>query len=221
MSLLQLPKLPLDLSTFSILRSDQYLYVDKTKHAYNLIKGGRRYFLSRPRRFGKSLFVSTLKEILDGNKALFDSLWIANSDYDWEKFGIIALDLSGLGIESVETFKSGICYALKEIVSDYVLSIDVSESNPELALRRVVKELHLRFGRVAILIDEYDNPILKMLHDVGQAELLRDAIRNFFMAIKSLDKYIDFVFITGVSSFAKAGLFSGMNNLQMITLNPE
>src|SRR5271170_3655267 len=105
MSLLQLPKLPLDLSTFSILRSDQYLYVDKTKHAYNLITGGNRYFLSRPRRFGKSLFVSTLKEILDGNKALFDNLWIANSDYDWKKFGIIKLDLSLLEIDSVQTFK--------------------------------------------------------------------------------------------------------------------
>src|SRR5271167_5004806 len=113
MSLLQLPKLPLDLSTFSILRTDQYLYVDKTKHAYNLITGGRRYFLSRPRRFGKSLFVSTLKEILDGNRALFDGLLIADTDYHWEKYGVIELDLSSLGIDSPETLKSGLCFALK------------------------------------------------------------------------------------------------------------
>src|SRR5271170_2802280 len=149
MSLLQLPKLPLDLSTFSILRSDQYLYVDKTKHAYNLIKGGRRYFLSRPRRFGKSLFISTLKEILDGNKALFDNLWIVNSDYDWKKFGVIDLDLSQLGADSVQTFKNGLCYALKSLAHDYALTVDVSESSPEQALQAVVKALYIRFGRVA------------------------------------------------------------------------
>ena len=100
-----LAKLPLDLSTFREMRKSQYMYVDKTKYAYDIITGGRRYFLSRPRRFGKSLFVSTLKEILHGNKAIFDGLWIAKSDYHWETFGVIELDLSTLGIDSQETLR--------------------------------------------------------------------------------------------------------------------
>src|SRR6266481_9279210 len=93
-----LQKLPLGISTFSKIRNDGYLYVDKTEHAYNLITQGERYFLSRPRRFGKSLLVSTLEEILAGNKSLFKDLWIEKSDYTWQPHGIISLSLSGLGI---------------------------------------------------------------------------------------------------------------------------
>lgn len=216
-----IPKLPLDLSTFSQLRTSNYLYVDKTKFAYEMITGGRRYFLSRPRRFGKSLFVSTLTEILHGNKNLFNELWIAHSDYQWEKYGVIELDLSALGIESTETFKTGLCHILEEIACDYSLDIEINSVMPELALREVVKSLHNRFGKVAILIDEYDNPILQVLKDTKQAEHVRDAIRRFFMAIKGLDAFIDFVFITGISSFTRAGLFSGINNLRDITLKNE
>ena len=137
-----LQRLPLDISTFREMRKSKYLYVDKTQYAYELIIGGRRYFLSRPRRFGKSL-------------------------------------------------------------------------------RIVVRALHKKFGRVAILIDEYDSPILNALHDQEQATKIRDTIKGFFAAIKSLDAYINFVFITGVSSFTRAGLFSGINNLQIITLDNQ
>lgn len=214
-------KLPIDISTFRKIRKSGYLYVDKTKYAYDLITGGNRYFLSRPRRFGKSLFVSTLREILHGNRELFDGLWIYNSGYDWEKYGVIELDLSSLGIDSPETLKTGLCHALAEIVQDYSLEIEISTTNPELALRDVVKELYNRFGKVAVLVDEYDNPILQVLKDANQSEEIRNSIRRFFAAIKGMDRFIDFVFITGVSSFAKAGLFSGINNLRIITLKDE
>jgi hypothetical protein len=214
-----LPKMPLDLSTFRELRKSHYLYVDKTKYAYSIITEGRRYFLSRPRRFGKSLFVSTLREILYGNKDLFDGLYIANTDYHWDKYGVIEFDLSALGIDSPETLKSGLCQALEEIACDYALEIETDFTNPELALRSVVKSLYGRFGKVAILIDEYDNPILQVLKNHEQAEEIRNVIRRFFAAIKGLDAFIDFAFITGVSSFAKAGLFSGINNLRDMTLN--
>src|ERR1700730_6224100 len=90
----KLPKLPVDLSTFRALRESNYLYVDKTKYAYDLITGGRRFFLSRPRRFGKSLLVSMLKEVLLGKKELFEGLWIAQSDYQWKEYGVIVLDFS-------------------------------------------------------------------------------------------------------------------------------
>jgi hypothetical protein len=196
------------------------MYVDKTKYAYDIITGGRRYFLSRPRRFGKSLFVSTLREILHGNKGLFNGLWIGNSDYHWEKCGVIEFDLSTLGIDSPETLKTGLCYALEEIAHDYSLEIETDFTSPELALRDVVKSLRDRFGKTAILIDEYDNPILQVLKDTNNAEEMRNAIRRFFATIKGLD-FIDFVFITGVSSFTKAGLFSGINNLRDMTLNDK
>ena len=214
-----LSKLPLDLSTFSELRKQNYLYVDKTKHAYDLITGGRRFFLSRPRRFGKTLFVSTLKEILLGNKNLFEGLWIANSDYHWKPYGLVTLDLSILGIEDSETLKTGLREALIRVVREYDLKTDFTSEIPEFLLYNLVKELKRKFGRVALLIDEYDNPILHALNDVNVAYKIRDGIRRFFAAVKGLDSELDFVFITGVSNFAKAGLFSGLNNLQVVTLD--
>src|SRR5579871_6083147 len=105
-------KLPLDISSFSELKALNYLYIDKTEYMYNMITGGRRYFLSRPRRFGKSLLVSTLKEILTGNKVLFDGLWICTSDYAWQEYGIIELDFSLLKSDSVTMFKNRLQEAL-------------------------------------------------------------------------------------------------------------
>lgn len=213
-----LAKLPVDLSTFSELRKQKYLYVDKTKYAYDLITGGRRFFLSRPRRFGKTLFVSTLKEILLGNRKCFDGLWIATSDYTWQEHGLITLDLSTLGIEDAQTLKIGLKEALIRVARDYNLNLTSSDT-PEFILYDLVKALKNKFGRVALLIDEYDNPILHSLKDTERAYKIRDGIRRFFAAIKGLDAELDFVFITGVSNFAKAGLFSGLNNLQVITLD--
>jgi hypothetical protein len=195
--------------------------VDKTEYAYRLITEGRRYFLARPRRFGKSLFVSMLKNALEGNKSLFEGLWINSSDYDWKAHGVIALDFSGMGIHDVLSFNKGLCSELKEIADDYGIDLKIDEVQPEVYLRRLVKILYEKFGAAAILIDEYDNPILHALHNPELATEIRDATRRFFAAIKSLDTEVDFVFITGISSFSRAGVFSGMNNLQTITFNPE
>jgi hypothetical protein len=216
-----LQKLPLGLNTLSELIESEYLYVDKTKYAYNMITGGRRYFLARPRRFGKSLFVSTLQEILEGNKKLFDGLWIANSDYQWQEYGVIALDISAFGINSVEKFTTNLTEAFQEIANYYKLAVQLPPNSLELGLRRLVHALHERFGRVAILIDEYDSPILHALEKPDLAEAMRDSIRFFFAAIKGLDSYVNFVFITGVSSFIRAGIFSGINNLEDITLDEQ
>jgi Holliday junction resolvase-like predicted endonuclease len=215
----QLQKLPLGLNTLSELIESGYLYVDKTEYAYKMITGGRRFFLARPRRFGKSLFVSTLKEILEGNKKLFDGLWIANSDYQWQEYGVIALDISALGIDSVEKFTTNLTEAFQEIANYYKLAVQLPPNSLELGLRRLVHALHERFGRVAILIDEYDSPILHALEKPDLAEAMRDSIRLFFAAIKGLDSHVNFAFITGISSFIKSGLFSGINNLKIITLD--
>ncbi len=214
-------KLPVDISSFAVLRTSGYLYVDKTEHMYRMITGGRRYFLSRPRRFGKSLLVSTLKEILAGNKQLFNGLWIASSDYAWPEHGIINLDFSKISAESVDSVERRLQDMLIFVAQKYNLSVDITIQEPGQFLEKVVIELFKKFGRVAILIDEYDSPILKTLHDKDLALAVRNKIQHFFTTIKSLDEYVQFVFITGVSSFAKAGLFSGINNLRVITLNEK
>ena len=149
-------RLPLGISTFARIRNDNLLYVDKTEHAYNLIRGGYRYFLARPRRFGKSLFVSTLKETLQGNKKLFNGLWISKSDYKWEKHGVIALDFSSIEITSADDFRFGVCRLLQDICDDYSLGITLDRDKPDIALRTIVRALYEKFGHVAILVDEYD-----------------------------------------------------------------
>ncbi len=212
-------RLPLGLSTFAKIRKASYLYIDKTEHAYNLITQGHRYFLSRPRRFGKSLLVSTLKEILAGNQSLFTDLWISRSNYQWQPHGIVMLDLSAITVTNVEDLRSGLCALLQDIADDYKLNLKLNSAKPDIALRALVRALAAKFGHVAVLIDEYDSPILQVLHKPQQAQIVRDAIRSFFTIIKSLDALVDFVFITGVSSFAKAGLFSGINNLRILTMD--
>lgn len=216
-----LRRLPVDTSTFSRLRQLNYVYVDKTEYIYNIIKGGHRFFLSRPRRFGKSLLVSTIKEILTNNKPLFDGLWIDQSDYDWQEYGVINLDFSTFAVNSIALLEEGLRDELFQIAKNYKMDLDTSLTDSTLVLKHLVLMLSQQFGRVAILVDEYDSPILKTLYNNELAQAVRDKIQQFFTTIKGLDEQIQFVFITGVSSFAKAGLFSGINNLQILTLNKQ
>jgi hypothetical protein len=216
-----LQKLPLGLNTLSRIREEGCLYVDKTEAAYKLITQGYRYFLTRPRRFGKSLFISTLKEILEGNKELFEGLWIANSNYQWRKHGVIKLDMSSLTTSSQESFKRSLCKSLARVARGFKLQISLDPLEPADALKDLVDALREQFDHIAILVDEYDGPILHTLQDPERASAIRDTIRIFFTVIKELDADIDFVFITGVSSFIKAGLFSGINNLEIITLDEQ
>lgn len=214
-----LRKLPLDLSTFSELRLSNYVYVDKTEHMYNMITGGRRFFLSRPRRFGKSLLVSTLKEILSGNKNLFNDLWIAKSDYQWQEHGVINLDFSLIKADDISTFKNRLHDALLDVATSYQINITSEANAPDLVLKKLVAALYDRFGRVAILIDEYDSPIVRNLENTELAEKINDVIQQFFAIIKSLDAKVNFAFITGVRSIIKSPFFAGMNNLQILSLN--
>jgi hypothetical protein len=216
-----LKRLPVDISTFSVFQKLNYLYVDKTEYIYKMITGGRRFFLSRPRRFGKSLLVSTMKEILSNNKQLFDNLWIGQSDYQWQQYGIIDFDFSKLETDSLATLEIGLQHALMHIAQSYGIDLQAPSNQLSLLLENLARALMKRYGHVAILIDEYDSPILKTLHDEQLAKKIRDKIQQFFTTIKALDEQVQFVFITGVSSFAKAGLFSGINNLQILTLNKQ
>jgi hypothetical protein len=215
-------KLPVDISTFSELRKLNYVYVDKTEHMYTMITHGRRYFLSRPRRFGKSLLISTLKEILIGNKKLFEDLWIGSSDYDWHEHGVIQLDFSKLEVNSVESLENYLKSNLIDIAYAHnIILLPHKQGSIGLLLENIVDGLYQKYGHVAILVDEYDSPILKTLDNSDLAIKIRNSIQQFFTTIKALDAHVNFVFITGVSSFAKAGLFSGINNLQIMTLDEQ
>ena len=125
-----LQRLPLGLSTFSKIRSEGCLYVDKTEHAYGLITQGYRYFLSRPRRFGKSLLVSTLQEILEANKPLFKDLWIENSDYRWNKHGVITLDFSRIEASSINDLRIRLCELLQQVANSYQLELMLNTERP-------------------------------------------------------------------------------------------
>ena len=212
--------LPFSLQSFTNIRNFNCLYVDKTKYAHDLIVQRQNFFLSRPRRFGKSVFVSTLEEILLGNKGLFEGLWIAGSPYTWPVYGVIHLDFSFIDTTDTSTVKTSICQSLADIAVKYGLSVQLNPSIPNIALKTLVESLHAKFGRVAILIDEYDHAILSTLHK-PQLDDVMSILQSFFATVKGLGKFIHFLFLTGVSAFAKAGLFSGLSHPEDLSRLPE
>ena len=216
-------KLPIGDSSFSAIVEDNLLYVDKTKKIYELISKGKKYFLSRPRRFGKSLTISTLEAIWNGRKELFKGLWIEKSDWTWEKYPVMRLDMSGGDSRVREILERSIKFDLKVVADKYEVSL-----NQELPLADTLKELILNVykkynQKVVILIDEYDKPIIEHLtkENLHIAKENREILKNFYGVIKIMDEYVRFVFMTGVSKFSKVGVFSGLNNLSDITMNPQ
>ncbi len=211
-------QLPIGVQTFEIMINDGFIYVDKTEHIHKIITKGRYYFLARPRRFGKSLLVSTLKEIFLGNKALFRDLWIYKSTYDWDEHPVIHLDFSQLAHKSPDALEVDLSWSLDSLGEDY--DIDISSApSIQTKLKKLVKSLAKKYrpSRVVILIDEYDYPILSHLHTLEIAKKHQEILRSFYATIKSLDAYLDFVFLTGVSKFSRTSIFSGLNNLKDIT----
>lgn len=209
-------KFSLGVQHFPKLREEGLLYIDKTQWIYRLIKEGSAYFLSRPRRFGKSLLVSTLEALFQGKRELFSDLYIDKMDYHWKAFPVIRLDLSRAISENVTSLATSLQEFLKEIASLYGIE-GIERPFPSLTLSALVIELFKK-GPVVILIDEYDKPLVHHLEDRELAGQNRNFLQDFYATIKALDQYLHFVFITGVSKFSKVSLFSGMNNLKEISL---
>lgn len=212
-------RLPLGIQTFKEIIQDNYLYVDKTKHIHNLITTGKCYFISRPRRFGKSLLCSTLEQIFLGNKELFKGLWIYKSDYKWEKHPVVYIDMSRLKKSSSTVFEEDLEWTVEKIAREN--SIDLGGA-PFLAskLTMLIEGLSKKHGkRVAIIIDEYDDPILEHVTDDETAEKIKNVLRDFYKTFKSLDAHIKFIFLTGITRFSKVSVFSGLNNLEDITMS--
>ncbi|MFH1643669.1 MAG: AAA family ATPase, partial [bacterium] len=211
--------LPIGIQTFEEIINNHYLYIDKTKQIYDIITTGKAYFLSRPRRFGKSLLCSTLEQIFKGNKELFRDLWIYNSDYKWEAHPVISISMPKTSRGCPGEFEKW----LNEKISDTAKenSIDIGASQTiQSSFSKIIKELSKK-NKVVIIIDEYDKPILDNISDLKSAEKTREILRNFYSTFKDLDQYLKFIFLTGVTRFSKVSLFSGLNNLYDLTIGEE
>ncbi|MDR2031853.1 MAG: ATP-binding protein [Azoarcus sp.] len=212
-------KLPIGIQTFREIREDDCYYVDKTAFALRMIREGKAYFLSRPRRFGKSLFLDTLAELFAGNEPLFRGLH-CHDKWDWSKqYPVIRISFA----EGVMESRAGLDARIGNILAENERLLGVPEGEDGIPDRfiRLIQRAEARFGqRAVILVDEYDKPILDNLTKPDLALEMRDGLRNLYSVIKGQDAHIKFAFLTGVSKFSKVNIFFGLNNLNDITLSP-
>ncbi|MCL0106635.1 AAA family ATPase [Peptococcaceae bacterium] len=213
-------KLPIGIQTFDKIRTGNYIYVDKTKEAYELINDYTYAFLARPRRFGKSLFIDTLKNIFEGKKELFKGLYIYDK-WDWnEKYPVIKIDWSG-NFQTLESLNEMALAIFKKNEKRLKIKCECT-SNASVFFQELIQLAYEKHNqRVAILIDEYDKPILDVIEDKEQAIKNREFLKGLYSIIKSSDEYVKFCFLTGVSKFSKASIFSGLNILVDISLMPK
>ncbi len=216
----KIKKLPIGIQTFEKIAQDNYCYVDKTHFVRQLLDEGTYYFLSRPRRFGKSLFLSTLKAAFEGRRELFQGLFLYDN-WDWSKNNPVVHISFGSGVaRSVEELQE----TCDEILYDHsrAFGIEYHKASRKGRFAELIQTLYEKTGRrVVVLVDEYDKPILDNIDNTEMAIALREELKNFYSVIKDADPYIEFVFISGVSKFSKVSLFSGLNNLEDITLSPD
>lgn len=211
-------KLPLGIQSFEKMIEHNNVYVDKTQYIYDLINNGSYYFLARPRRFGKSLLLSTLEQLFSNNRVLFQGLWINSSDYEWKAYPVILLSMGGLEYGSGALLRNSLMWQLQELGKKQ--RIDLKEApSPQARLKILVEHLYAAGNPVVLLIDEYDYPINNNLTNPVVAEECRTVLRSFYAMIKELDPYLHFVLITGVSRFTQTSIFSGLNNLTDISFN--
>ena len=206
------------MQSFESIRKNDYLYVDKTKHIYNLVNSSRYYFLSRPRRFGKSLFLSTLEAYFLGQKELFKGLYIETVEKQWTEYPVIYLDLnSGIYTTEEELYRV-LNYPMQRLEQKY--SIDVKEPSLSVRLKNIVLTAFEQTGKqVVILVDEYDKPLISTLDNEELHNKYKTILKGVYSILKECDEYIRFGFLTGVTKFSKISLFSDLNNLMDISLD--
>jgi len=214
----QRKKLPIGIQNFREMRQGGYYYVDKTTLALALFDKGKHYFLSRPRRFGKSLFLDTLKELFEGNQALFTGL-AAAEQWDWSvRYPVLRFSFGSDNYNNDTSLEAVLQRQLYDFEQHWQLESRFNDVGSRFAA--LLRHLHDQTGRrVVVLVDEYDKPILDSLLNPEQAKRNRDFLRGFYATIKDYDAHIQFSFLTGVSKFSKVSLFSGLNNLNDITLD--
>ncbi|MDR2424352.1 MAG: AAA family ATPase, partial [Prevotellaceae bacterium] len=220
----KLKKLPIGIQTFEEIRNENYIYVDKTRYLVKLIDTGKIYFFARPRRFGKSLTISTFEAMFSGKKELFEGL--AAEEFmnraNYRTSPVIRLDMSLVSTSSgTDTMRESMLFTVRKIAKN----LDVELSNisiPGNLLGELIENTCRKYNsKVVVLLDEYDKPYNEYVNDRERAEKIREILRDFYIQIKSYDEYIRFVFITGIGKFAKFGVFSGLNNPADISMDEE
>ena len=210
---------PVGIQNFESLRRDGYFYVDKTAKIFELARTGRYYFLSRPRRFGKSLLISTLEAYFQGKKELFEGLAMEGLEKEWKRYPILHLDLNTEKYDTAEALDAKLELALSEWESLY--GSNPHEKSLATRFEGTIKRAAAKAGeRVVILIDEYDKPMLQAIGDQGRQDAYRSTLKAFYGALKSQDGNIKFALLTGVTKFGKVSVFSDLNNLEDLSRNP-
>ena len=213
-----LQNLPLGIQNFEKIRNDNYLYVDKTALIYQLISTGSYYFLSRPRRFGKSLLLSTMHAYFEGKKELFKDLAISELEKEWKQYPILHLDLNTQKYDTPEALEN----VLNMFLSQWEELYGKNNAEVEIALRfqGVIRRAYEKTGtRVVILVDEYDKPMFQAIENESLQNDYRNTLKAFYGALKSMDGYIKFAFLTGVTKFGKVSVFSDLNNLEDLSMD--
>ena len=211
-------KYPVGIQTFEKIREKGYLYVDKTQYIVDFREKQMSYvFLSRPRRFGKSLFASTLQAYFEGRKELFEGLAIADYEKEWVKHPVLHFDLSGAKHMSVEQLERYLADMLEE--QETIWGYKTHQVDANLRLKDLVKKAYEQTGEKAVvIIDEYDAPLLDVVHEKENLQPLRRIMQNFYSPLKMLDPYLEFTFITGITKFSQLSIFSELNNLDNISM---
>lgn len=203
---------PIGIQNFEKIRRDGYFYIDKTALVYQMVKTGSYFFLSRPRRFGKSLLVSTLEAYFEGKRELFEGLAIEKLEKDWTKHPILHIDLNTEKYESLESLENILNDTLYKW--EKVYGTEPSETSLPLRFKGIIRRAYEQTGnRVAIFVDEYDKPMLQAIGNEELQKAFRNTLQAFYGAIKTMDGYIKFAFLTGVTKFGKVSVFSALNNL--------
>ena len=212
-------KYPIGIQTFSEIIEQDYVYVDKTALIHQLITQGKWYFLSRPRRFGKSVLVSTLEALFRGEKTLFETLFVSSTDYPFTQHPVIKLEFTKAKILNAISFEAFISEQVITLAEQH--RIPITSDSFERQFDQLVSGLHGQTGqKVVLLVDEYDKPLLNTLESEQLADV-KTSMNAFYGVVKALDEHLRFVFITGVSKFSKVSVFSGMNNLDDISMSKD
>ena len=213
-----LQRLPIGIQGFEKMREEGFLYIDKTRQVYELTHSYHYYFLSRPRRFGKSLLLSAIKCYYEGKRELFEGLYIATVEKEWKRHPVLYLDLNTNKFDDPEVLESKLNKSLQDWEDEY----GISANNLPLGMRfeEVIKVAHEKTGlRTVILVDEYDKPMLQAIGNAELQDAYRATLKGFYGALKSMDEHIQFAMLTGVTKFGKVSVFSDLNNLKDISMD--